>query len=98
MHSDAGTNRTNAVSRDNLMNGAGLGYDGYYLQVALYRIGLAGLWWSSTIRSTSNTYYLGTNSDQDSISPQNIADKYTGRAMRYRNAERTHRAYYWCLP
>ena len=28
---DAGTNRTNAVSRDNLMTGASLGYDGAYV-------------------------------------------------------------------
>ncbi|MBR3233442.1 hypothetical protein IKG12_01090 [Candidatus Saccharibacteria bacterium] len=58
---DAGTNRTNAVSRDNLMEGAGLGYDGFYNTTSLNYVGAYGLRLSSTIRNTEYPYGADVN-------------------------------------
>ena len=81
---DAGTNRTNAVSRDNLMNGAGLGYVGSYNEILLYNVGIAGHWWSSTVSDNSNNAYRLYISLNDSlIRPRAGNNKNTGRAVRY---------------
>ena len=40
---DAGTNRANAVSRDNLMNEVSLGYDGSYGYYSLFNVGTNGI-------------------------------------------------------
>ena len=78
---NAGTNRTNAVSRDNLMNEAGLKYDGYYLPMTLEIIGIGGVWLSSIIRDANRAYFLSVNID-NGIFPLNNNSKSIGRAVR----------------
>ncbi|MBR3233297.1 hypothetical protein IKG12_00330 [Candidatus Saccharibacteria bacterium] len=78
---DAGTNRINAVSRDNLMEGAGLKYGGYYGSTTLNNVGTRGYWWVSTIRGTNGAYSLLMYSD-NTIYPQGNSDKYVGRSVR----------------
>ena len=78
---NAGTDRNNAVSRDNLMNGAGLKYDGYYLPMTLEIIGIGGVWWSSIIRDANRAYFLSVNID-NGIFPLNNNSKSIGRAVR----------------
>ena len=79
---DAGTNRTNAVSRDNLMNEASLGYDGYYRDFVLDSISENGNYWSSTIVGALGSYYLNIRTDE-AILPQSYANnKYIGRSVR----------------
>ena len=78
---DAGTNRTNAVSRDNLMNEAELGYDGNYSGNSLRSVGTNGEWNSSTTRDTRFLEFLYTNTDSY-IYPQGDGSKYFGRAVR----------------
>ena len=77
---DAGTNRANAVSRDNLMNGASLGYDRLYNNASSSGTNSHGYWWTSTIHNTSARYIVVATSDI--ISPQNSGYKYFGFAVR----------------
>ena len=79
---DAGTNRTNAVSRDNLMNEASLKYSGDYDIGLLYNVGAGGFWWSSTILSGNSSRLLGTT-NFDAINPQGGSNKNVGRTVRY---------------
>ena len=79
---DAGTNRTNAVSRDNLMNGASVKYSGDYDIGLLYNVGVGGFWWSSTILSGNSSRLLGTT-NFDAINPQVGSNKNVGRTVRY---------------
>ncbi len=78
---DAGTNRTNAVSRDNLMNGAGLEYSGVYSGTVLNNISANGNWWSYAIDGSSNSYLLYIATDSD-IAPRGIHAKFLGRSVR----------------
>ncbi|MBR2864573.1 hypothetical protein IKE88_03485 [Candidatus Saccharibacteria bacterium] len=82
MHSDAGTYRANAVSRDHLMNGASLKYSGDYDIGLLYNVGVGGFWWSSTILSGNSSRLLGTT-NFDAINPQVGSNKNVGRTVRY---------------
>ena len=81
---DAGTNRTNAVSSDNLMNEAGLKYSGnYIINDTLNNVGVAGTWWSSTIVNTRYSYNLRINNHVDVLRPQSDNDdSHIGRAVR----------------
>ena len=79
---DAGTNRTNAVSRDNLMEGAGLRYDGRYVNAALNNIDTNGSWWSSTIMSTIASHTLGVGTDGGIYPKGSNSNKNYGRAVR----------------
>ena len=79
---NAGTNRTNAVSRDNLMNGASLGYDGSYRTASLDNVGLYGFWWSSTIRAIDRSYHLIVSLEISEIHPQGANNKHVGRSVR----------------
>ncbi|MBR2864065.1 hypothetical protein IKE88_00760 [Candidatus Saccharibacteria bacterium] len=78
---NAGTNRTNAVSRDNLMEGAGLGYNGYYTSTSLNSIGESMNLWSSTLRETKNSHFLYIDID-NRIHPVNNGVRYLGRSVR----------------
>ena len=81
---DAGTNRTNAVSSDNLMTEAGLKYSGnYVINNLLNNVGVAGTWWSSTIVNTRYSYNLRINNNVDVLRPQSDNDdRYIGRSVR----------------
>ena len=79
---NAGTNRTNAVSRDNLMNEAELNYNGIYNKTSLDDVGALGRWHASTINRTSASYFLYVDDLNDNISPQRDGNKYFGRAVR----------------
>ena len=71
------------MSRDNLVNGAGLGYSGAYYNKELQRVSTDGLWWSSTVNETRYAYDLGINKDGNYLIPQNFNNaKYYGRAVR----------------
>ena len=79
---DAGTDRKNAVSRDNLMNGVGLGYDGYYSSASLNTVGIGATWQSSTISDdVKNSYSFGINAG-GTLSPQYSHTKSIGRSVR----------------
>ena len=79
---DAGTNRTNAVSRDNLMNGTSLGYSGYFYDTSLNNIGSVGVWWSSTSSDNVSAYYLDITK-VNHVGPQNNnSTKVLGRSVR----------------
>ncbi|MBR3233829.1 hypothetical protein IKG12_03155 [Candidatus Saccharibacteria bacterium] len=81
---DAGTNRTNAVSRDNLMEGAGLKYSGTYNGTSLNYVDSNGSWYSSTATNTTSAYNMYVYSDENTcIFPRNSNNKYYGRAVRY---------------
>ncbi|MBR3233719.1 hypothetical protein IKG12_02570 [Candidatus Saccharibacteria bacterium] len=78
---NAGTNRTNAVSRDNLMNNVELGYDGQSVSTAIGNVGVRGLWWSSTRSGTSSSLYLAI--DMNGITyPSDSGARYSGRSVR----------------
>ena len=78
---DAGTNRTNAVSRDNLMNNVELGYDGQSVGTTIANVGVRGLWWSSTRNGTSSSPYLAI--DMNGITyPSDSGARYSGRSVR----------------
>ena len=78
---NAGTNRTNAVSRDNLMNNVELGYDGQSVGTAIGNVGVRGLWWSSTRNGTSSSLYLAI--DMNGIAyPSDSGARYSGRSVR----------------
>ena len=78
---NAGTNRTNAVSRDNLMNNEELGYDGQSVGTAIGNVGVRGLWWSSTRSGTSSSLYLAI--DMNGIAyPSDSGARYSGRSVR----------------
>ena len=79
---DAGTNRTNAVSRDNLMNGASLGYSGHYTGTILNYVGERGLWWLSTIHNNSSYSYFLLINTSGSIQSKGSGYKYIGRSVR----------------
>ena len=79
---DAGTNRTNAVSRDNLMNGAELRYDGFYNATSLNYVGGAGGRWSATVSSDSQVYRLDVYPD-GRIYPNDAGTRQLGRSVRY---------------
>ncbi|MBR2864471.1 hypothetical protein IKE88_02925 [Candidatus Saccharibacteria bacterium] len=81
---DAGTNRTNAVSRDNLMNGASLGYDGAYVATLLDAVGRSGFWWSSAINTSRGSIFMKVH-DTGIINPRDDNNKYPGRAVRCAN-------------
>ncbi|MBR3233699.1 hypothetical protein IKG12_02465 [Candidatus Saccharibacteria bacterium] len=78
---NAGTNRTNAVSRDNLMNGVSLGYSGNYSSKALNVVGIDGHWQSSTISNTDYSYNLRITTE-GTVNPQNRGNKFIGRSVR----------------
>ncbi|MBR2864460.1 hypothetical protein IKE88_02870 [Candidatus Saccharibacteria bacterium] len=78
---NAGTNRINAVSRDNLMNEVSLGYDGSYGYYSLFNVGTNGIWWTSDIYNDSYSHYLGLFTD-GRINPQDKYHKYTGYSVR----------------
>ena len=78
---DAGTNRANAVSRDNLMNEVSLGYDGSYGYYSLFNVGTNGIWWTSDIYDDGYSRYLGLFTD-GRINPQDRYHKYTGYSVR----------------
>ena len=78
---DAGTNRTNAVSRDNLMNGLGLKYNGQYINKDLDFVGTDGFWWMSAIRNNTYSYSSRINTD-GYIYPQGQSVQNMGRAVR----------------
>ncbi|MBR2864490.1 hypothetical protein IKE88_03025 [Candidatus Saccharibacteria bacterium] len=63
------------------MTGASLGYSGNYSYTSLNNVGNYGVWWSSTIRSSGQSYYLGVNID-DTMYPQYTSSKYLGRPVR----------------
>ena len=80
---DAGTNRNNAMSRDNLMNGASLGYSGHYTGTTLNYVGERGLWWLSTIHNNSSySYFLLINTSGSIHSEGGSGYKYLGRSVR----------------
>ena len=81
VHPDAGTNRTNAVSRDNLMNGLGLKYNGQYINKDLDFVGTDGFWWMSAIRNNTYSYSSRINTD-GYIYPQGQSVQNMGRAVR----------------
>ena len=78
---NAGTNRTNAVSRDNLMNGLGLEYCGGYGS-SLSLVGTLGFWWSSAIIHATHSYGLYVDTSDGILSPQSNSTKYIGRSVR----------------
>ena len=79
---NAGTNRTNAVSRDNLMNGMRLKYDGHYSETSLNNIGLGVGLWSINTRDYSTAYNLVFSNTGDHIYPQSRNNKYFGFGVR----------------
>ncbi|MBR2864324.1 hypothetical protein IKE88_02130 [Candidatus Saccharibacteria bacterium] len=79
---DAGTNRTNAVSRNNLMEGAGLGYNGSYNATSLGHVGARGYYWSTTIYNSSNSRNIRVDYSNGGIYPQNSSTKYDGSVVR----------------
>ena len=79
---DAGTSRKNAVSRDNLMNGAGLEYDGYYSGASLNAVNVGATWQSSTVSDDiKESYSFGINAG-GTLSPQYSNGKILGRSVR----------------
>ena len=79
---DAGTNRTDAVSRDNLMNEVSLGYSGIYVNGVLDDVSASGSWWSSTIDHSTSSYASRVANAGSNINPQNSNQKRYGRSVR----------------
>ena len=59
---------------------AGFTYAGYYGGTTLYYVGTNGFYWSSSVYSTYNSYFLGF--DTTDVYPQNHPLKYFGFAVR----------------
>ena len=79
---DAGTNRTNAVSRDNLMEETRLGYTGAYNNNTLNTVGKLTYQQSSTLRSNATGYVLDLRKDEEAIHPQDSNYKRLGLPVR----------------
>ena len=79
---NAGTDRNNAVSRDNLMNGASLKYSGYYVSTSLGEIGQGGGWRSSTISDSNEAHRLFIYLGNGRIGPVGYDVKFIGRSVR----------------
>ena len=79
---DAGTNRINTVSRDNLMNGAGLKYSGYYNgPTTIVGLNTSGGRWSASVSSTDHAYRLDVYTN-GRIEPRQTGNKQLGRSVR----------------
>ncbi|MBR3233287.1 hypothetical protein IKG12_00280 [Candidatus Saccharibacteria bacterium] len=69
------------MSRDNLMNGAELRYDGFYNATSLNYVGGAGGRWSATVSSDSQVYRLDVYPD-GRIYPNDAGTRQLGRSVR----------------